>query len=115
VDRVRALLDLLRPAVVFANRDEAAVLAIDGPVAGSVSVVKCGPDPAIVFTSDGSGTEVPAITVSRSVDTTGAGDAFAAGFLVHAGGWRRDPIGACESGHRSAATLLEARDRPEER
>jgi sugar/nucleoside kinase (ribokinase family) len=115
VDRVRALLDLLRPAVVFANRDEAAVLAIDGPVAGSVSVVKCGPDPAIVFTSDGSGTEVPAITVSRSVDTTGAGDAFAAGFLVHAGGWRRDPIGACKSGHRSAATLLQARDRPEER
>jgi sugar/nucleoside kinase (ribokinase family) len=113
VDEVRSLLDALRPAVVFANRDEAAALAIDGPAAGSITVVKRGPDSAIVFTSDGSGTEVPAITVSRAVDTTGAGDAFAAGFLLHAGGWRSDPIGACEAGHRSAATLLEARARPD--
>jgi sugar/nucleoside kinase (ribokinase family) len=112
VDEVRALLEVLRPAVVFANRDEAAALAIDGPVAGSVTVVKRGPDPAIVFGSHGSGTEVPGINVSRSVDTTGAGDAFAAGFLLHAGGWRGDPIGACESGHRSAATLLRARVQP---
>ena len=72
----------LRPGVVFANRDEAAALSIDGPVAGSVTVVKRGPDPAIVFTSDtrstsGAGIEVPGIAVSRSVDTTGAGDAFA--------------------------------------
>ncbi len=49
VDRVRALLDVLRPGVVFANRDEAAALSIDGPVAGSVTVVKRGPDPAIVL------------------------------------------------------------------
>jgi sugar/nucleoside kinase (ribokinase family) len=112
VDQVRALLDLLRPGVVFANRDEAAALEIDGPVAGSITVVKRGPDPAIVFTADAAGTEVPGITVSRSVDTTGAGDAFAAGFLLHAGGWAGDPIGACVSGHRSAATLLRARDQP---
>jgi sugar/nucleoside kinase (ribokinase family) len=117
VDRVRALLDDLRPGVVFANRDEAAALSIDGPVAGSITVVKRGPDPAIVFTSDArstssAGTEVPGVAVSRFVDTTGAGDAFAAGFLLHAGGWTGDPIGACVSGHHCAATLLRGREHP---
>jgi sugar/nucleoside kinase (ribokinase family) len=111
VDRVRALLDALRPGVVFANRDEAEALSIDGPVAGSITVVKRGPDPTTVFTPDGRGTEVPGIAVSRSVDTTGAGDAFAAGFLAHPAGWRRDPIGAGVSGHRSAAALLQSRIR----
>jgi sugar/nucleoside kinase (ribokinase family) len=58
------------------------------------------------------GTEVPGIAVSRSVDTTGAGDAFAAGFLLHAGAWTGDPIGACVSGHHCAATLLRTREDP---
>ena len=40
-------------------------------------------------------------------DTTGAGDAFAAGFLV--GPWRDDPDAATIAGHRSAARLLAGR------
>ena len=44
------------------------------------------------------------------VDTTGAGDAFAAGFLVHPE-WRRDVAGACRAGNAAAATLLRSRTR----
>ena len=44
-------------------------------------------------------------------DTTGAGDAFAAGVLTDPG-WRTDPIAACAAGHRSAAELLSSRRPP---
>jgi sugar/nucleoside kinase (ribokinase family) len=114
LDRVRAMLDELRPDVLFANRDEAALLGVaEGvlPVPGTALtattvVVKRGPDPALVCRPGGSPAAVPAIPLAVVVDTTGAGDAFAAGFLTHPGGWRGDPAGACRSGHRVAARLL---------
>jgi sugar/nucleoside kinase (ribokinase family) len=74
-----------------------------------VTVVKHGPDPALVYEPDGTCIEVAAIEISGVDDTTGAGDAFTAGFLTHSPGWRTDPIGACRSGHRVAAALLVAR------
>ncbi len=109
VDRVRAHLERLRPDVLLANRDEASVLDLREAWPGAVTVVKRGPDPALVYAPDGTCTEVAAIEVSDVDDTTGAGDAFAAGFLTHSPGWRTDPIGACRSGHRVAAALLAAR------
>lgn len=97
-----------RPALVLANADEAAALGIDGPVVGALTVIKHGPSPAVVHGTDGTMSEVESIAVPGVNDTTGAGDAFAAGFLT-APDWARDPSGACESGHRAAAALLRQR------
>lgn len=96
------------PAVVFANADEAAALSIEGPLGGALTVVKRGPRPALIHRIDGATVEVDASPVPGVDDTTGAGDAFAAGFLTSPA-WESDPIGACRAGHRAAAELLEAR------
>jgi sugar/nucleoside kinase (ribokinase family) len=109
VDRVRERLERLRPDVLLANRDEAAVLDLVGAWPGAVTVVKLGRDPALVYEPDGTRTEVAAVEVGGVDDSTGAGDAFAAGFLTHSPGWRTDPVGACRSGHRVAAAVLAAR------
>ena len=67
-------LELLRPNVVFGNEGELEELGADPPA--ETVVVKRGPDG---FTVDGR--DVPALPVDV-LDTTGAGDALAAGFLV---------------------------------
>jgi sugar/nucleoside kinase (ribokinase family) len=107
--RVRHLLTELHADVILANRDEAATLDIDGPLGDAVTIVKRGPDPAVVYSPGRDAVEVPGIAVPDVDDTTGAGDAFAAGFLTHVDGWRNDPIAACASGHRCAAALLTSR------
>lgn len=96
------------PTVVFANADEADALGIDGPFAGALTIVKRGPDPALVHRRNGVTVEVAAIQVPDVNDTTGAGDAFAAGFLTTPG-WADDPVAACSAGHRAAAELLRNR------
>ena len=58
--------------------DAALALAALGP---RVVAVKCGADGALAATPDGAITRVPAIAVD-TVDTTGAGDSFDAGFLA---------------------------------
>ncbi len=80
VDRFRTLLADLRPAVLFPNADEAALLG-DRPEGVGLVVEKHGPGPVRLVSADGV-VEVPVPPVSGVVDTTGAGDAFAAGFLV---------------------------------
>ena len=109
IDRVHRLLVDLDPDVILANRDEADTLDIDGPIGDAVTIVKRGPDPAVVFAPNRDAVEVAGIAVADVDDTTGAGDAFAAGLLTHLDGWRSDPIAACESGHRCAAALLTKR------
>jgi sugar/nucleoside kinase (ribokinase family) len=108
IDEVVRRLDAAAPTVVFANADEAAALAIDSAVVGAITVVKRGPEPAVVHRTDGSMVEVDAIRVPAINDTTGAGDAFAAGFLTSPR-WIDDPVAACADGHRAAAELLRSR------
>jgi sugar/nucleoside kinase (ribokinase family) len=73
--RFRALVESLRPDVVFANEDEDRV--IGGPLPGVVWILKRG---AAGCSFDGD--ERAAVAVDTVVDTTGAGDALAAGWLV---------------------------------
>jgi sugar/nucleoside kinase (ribokinase family) len=108
LDEVLRRLECAAPTVVLANADEAAALGIDGPVVGALTVIKRGPSPALIHVPDGSVIDVDAISVPGVNDTTGAGDAFAAGFLT-CPGWADDPRTACESGHRAAADLLRRR------
>lgn len=106
-DDVLSRIEALAPTALFANADEAGVMAIDASVAGAITVVKHGAGPAHVYLPDGTTREVPAPS-RLNVDTTGAGDAFAAGFLTFTG-WQADPVAACKSGHAAATKLLAAR------
>jgi sugar/nucleoside kinase (ribokinase family) len=77
VDRFRAMLLELSPDVLFANEAEAGLV---GPVDVETVVIKRGSRGCVVR-SGGEEREYPAHP-AEVVDTTGAGDAFAAGFLV---------------------------------
>ena len=94
-ERVFEVLGELRPHVVLANSDEAEAL----------TVVKRGPEPVVVY-HRGSRLEYEAPPIGSAADTTGAGDAFAAGFLI-AG--LDDLAEACASGCRAAARVITAR------
>jgi sugar/nucleoside kinase (ribokinase family) len=107
LDEFRRLLESLRPDYLFANSDEADVLGLleRRPCADGVVVVKDGPRPATVMLSDGTRMSIAAEPVERVIDTTGAGDAFAAGFLAArvTGVALED---ACAAAHRCAAAVL---------
>ena len=103
LDRVASL----APDVLFADAGEAAFLGLDDapPPGVAVTVVKDGPRPARVLRHGSPPVAVPAVAVDRVVDTTGAGDAFAAGWLVAAVAGA-DPVQATEAGHRLAASVV---------
>ena len=110
VERVLRWLAGLRPDVLFANASEAALLGLTGggPVAASVAravVVKHGPEPTEVFERGEPSLRVEVAPVAGIRDLTGAGDAFAAGFLaatLHGA----DVAAACRAGHAAAASVL---------
>jgi sugar/nucleoside kinase (ribokinase family) len=77
LDSVRATVAELEPDIVFANEDEAALV---GELGVPTLVVKRGARGCVVRT-EGSEREFPA-EPAEVVDSTGAGDAFAAGFLL---------------------------------
>jgi ribokinase len=77
-DRFRALLDSIEPDVVFGTSAE--LDALGGRFPSRVWVLKRGPA-GVTLGEDGAVRELPAVAV-QAVDTTGAGDALAAGFLV---------------------------------
>jgi sugar/nucleoside kinase (ribokinase family) len=73
IGRFRKLAARLAPDVVFGTEAEAAMV---GDIPGAEMVVKLGPEGARV-----GGRVYPAVA-AVPVDSTGAGDAFAAGYLV---------------------------------
>ena len=94
----------LRPHVVFANEDEARTAAELGLNPAGVYVVKRGGSPVRV-TAGGETVEVPVERVDDVLDSTGAGDAFAAGYITAtlAGG---DPHESARAGSVLAMSAL---------
>jgi len=74
-DRFRGLVESLEPDVVFANEEEVEVFG--GPLPGVTWIQKRG-----VHGCSFDGDERPALAVPEVIDTTGAGDALAAGWIV---------------------------------
>lgn len=98
----------LKPSVVLANELEAAVLGTGlhpDHLGGAIVVVKQGAAPAIVLQPGTAPVEVPAILIDQVRDTTGAGDAFAAGFLL-ATADGSSATEAAQRGHQVAADAV---------
>ena len=98
----------LTPDVVIANEQEAAAM---GPLmtpeslGARVVVVKHGADPAVISEAGRADVIVPAVSLDDVRDTTGAGDAFAAGFLCALADGA-SPTEACAVAHRVAADAV---------
>ena len=109
-DRYRALIQSLSPDMFLWNEDEATVLGLGAqqPMAGAVlTVIKQGPLPVIAVQHNGTTTEVAVTPVANIVDTTGAGDAFAAGFLPHYA-QTKNISDAVAHGHAVASRVLQS-------
>lgn len=106
--RALAHMASLQPSVVLANELEAATL---GPhlhpdhLGGALVIVKHGPDPAEVLQAGKAPVRVAAREVADVHDTTGAGDAFAAGLLLALADGA-DAIAATEQAHDVAASAV---------
>jgi sugar/nucleoside kinase (ribokinase family) len=109
VPSYRDLIARTTPDILLCNEDEARVLDVEatGGVPGAaLTVVKHGAQPVVTF-SGAVREEFPVPPVVAVLDTTGAGDAFAAGFLP---AWVRDHNlrTAVDAGHRVATRALAA-------
>jgi sugar/nucleoside kinase (ribokinase family) len=102
------LLAALRADVLFCNAGEAAVLGLSEELPGwapSLALVHSGASPTRVLTSAGSwSVPVEPLPPDLVRDTTGCGDAFAAGVLA---GWRAGSpaLDAVRAGHAAAAVI----------
>ncbi len=82
VTDARDLLRRLSPDHLFCNADEAELLGVaEGDRLAEMTIIKCGAEPTVVLSQAGAA-NYPVAAVADVVDTTGAGDAFAAAFLV---------------------------------
>jgi sugar/nucleoside kinase (ribokinase family) len=101
-ERFTGLVEELAPDVVLATAEEAAMLARS---LLATTIVKDGARPVVVRHPDGRTDAVAVPSVDGVVDTTGAGDAFAAGFIV-ASIDGAAPAAAAAAGVRAAARTL---------
>lgn len=100
------LVESIRPAVFFANGHEARLLDVTRPqFAKTMTVVKNGAGPTMVTPPGGVSRAVPVPEAAAARDSTGAGDAFAAGFLA-ARARGADPVEAASAGHDLARSVL---------
>jgi len=107
-DAVAADLHRIGADIVVANEQEAAAMgALMTPEAlgTRIVVVKHGGDPAVVSERGRADVVVPAIGLDDVRDTTGAGDAFAAGLLCALADGA-SVVDACETAHRVAAEAV---------
>jgi sugar/nucleoside kinase (ribokinase family) len=104
--RYLEVVDAIRPAIFFANAQEAELLDLGRPQFRTmITVVKDGSHPTVLRDPSGISTAVAVPHLDEVRDSTGAGDAFCAGFLsAYLGG--RDPVDAVVAGHAMAGTLL---------
>lgn len=106
VDQFLARLAAVAPTVVHLNADEAQLLATSRPLRelAATVVVHRGGAPAMVHRGVDS-TGVPALVIENVADSTGAGDAFVAGWTVaFLNG--ADALDATRSAHAAAASHL---------
>jgi len=100
------LVESVKPAVFFANAHEAGPLDVTRPrFAKTLTVVKNGAGSTIVTPPGGPPRAVPVPEAPPARDSTGAGDAFAAGFLA-ARAHGADPVEAARAGHDLARSVL---------
>jgi sugar/nucleoside kinase (ribokinase family) len=106
VSRYLDLVAAIRPAVFFANTSEARLLDVTRPpFTQAVTVVKDGAGATTVTVPGGAPQAVPVPAAPPARDSTGAGDAFAAGFLA-ALMRGADPVAAARDGHALARSVL---------
>ena len=103
------LVDGLGADIVFANEAEAALIDLPltggAPTGAPLAVVKRGAQPTRLYRGDAVTEVADSRKVGAVLDTVGAGDAFAAGFLVARLAGRNDSACA-RAAHRAAVTHL---------
>ena len=108
VARYKSLIQSIQPQVFLCNEDEASLLGVgatEGMPGAALTVIKRGAHNTLAISHNNEHCEVAVAPVANIVDTTGAGDAFAAGFLP-AFVATNDVESAIVRGHAVAARVL---------
>jgi sugar/nucleoside kinase (ribokinase family) len=108
VEKYVSLAKSLEPQVFLCNEDEAGLLGVratEGMPGAALTVIKRGAHSTLAISQNNEHYEVAVAPVANIVDTTGAGDAFAAGFLP-AFVATNDVESAIARGHAVAARVL---------